>query len=107
MGFGIFQKVIRRREHRLPPQRANAGLVQHRVIASDAYCLALLVDHLRHPAALDTIRVVHVRDRLQKSLTVFGRDVLQHAPIEGNPLEQRRNLGERLPIHRISVTGTS
>src|SRR5262249_32309364 len=101
------KEKIRRREDSLAPQRANAGLVQHRVVTSDTCRLALLVDDLRHPAALDTIRVVHVGDRRQKSLAVLGGNLLEEAPVHGNSLEQRRNLGESRPVHRISLTGWS
>ena len=87
LGFGIFQKIIRRCEDRLAPQRADAGLLKDRVVAPDTRRLSPLVDDLRHPAAFDSIRVVHVGDGLQKPFAILRRHVLEQAAIHGNPLE--------------------
>jgi hypothetical protein len=69
--------------------------------------LALLVDHFRHPAALDTIRVIHVATAFKNRSRSSAGNLLEQAPVRGNSLEQRRDLGERLPVHRISVTAHS
>jgi hypothetical protein len=99
LGFGIFKKVIRRREHGLAPQRPDAGFVEHRVIAFHPCGLPLLVHRLGHAAALDAVGVIHVGDRHQKALTILRRNVFEQTAIRGNAFEQISDLRQAFTLH--------
>src|SRR5688572_11125446 len=64
---------VRRMKHRLATQTADAGLVEHALIALDPRRLALPIDDLRHAPALDAVGTVDVGDRLQQPLAFLLR----------------------------------
>ena len=91
---------VGRREHRLAAQFANAGFLQHAVVATGRIELPLLGRGLHHGATGARIRVKHVSDRVEEALTLLERDVHQPRTI-GDHLLQQRGSGAEVVAERV------
>ena len=83
---------VRRAEHRPSPQRADACLAQHALVAPDARGFALAIEVLHHPPPLGAIGTVDVGDRLEEPLALVDGQAGQHGAIGGDGLEQGGHL---------------
>ena len=92
-------------KHRLATQTADAGLLEHALIALDPRRLALPIDDLRHAPAFNAVGTVDVGDRLQQPLAFLLRHARQHTSIGGDRFEQLDRLAQALARQLVGGGG--
>ena len=97
-GVGLWRYVMRREtlrrehvgraEHRLAPQRADAGLVEHGVLRADFLGVARLFGGLQLHPPCRRVGVIHRSYRLQQALALGGRQQLKQLPVGGQGFQR-------------------
>jgi hypothetical protein len=75
------RELVRRGEHRLAAQAADAGPVQHGFLGIYLRCVACLLGCLQLDPARRRVGMVDLRHRLVQALAVFGREPVQQLAV--------------------------
>jgi hypothetical protein len=82
------RKDVRRRVDGLLAQKADPGLGEQRLVASQPGLLPLAPDDLVETAPLDDVRVVDVPGRCEQPCSLLERQRLEQAPVADDRLER-------------------
>ena len=96
---------VRRGEHRLAPQRADAGLVQHGLLGLDLAGMARLLGRLQLDPACHRVGMVDPRHRLVQALAVVCRQLVQQLAVGRHRFQQCRRGAQALQQRGIRVVG--
>ena len=82
------RKVVGRGEHRPAAQFADAGVMQHRLLAPDAFGVALALGGLEPQPALFRIRVIQARHRAVQAVPIGFGQLVEQAAVGDDRVQQ-------------------